>query len=245
MDFLITTCDNSRHIVGAQKHLLNKYVDYDFNYHYLDLGSRNVKRWCGNVLDEINKLELSEFVVFGLDDFLPIDYFNRGLFFEAMQIMRYSNMDRYELGWGASRKQGFLSEEVFISQGHPFNETQPYLRFSKDMMYQISTQFSIWRTSSLINVLTNHRDWSPWQFEIYGRLNKAGCRREPVFRWIEESAISGRRPGSVNVLGLRPSDVDELCNKGLLDRRSLIYGWKGGNKWSLELAGPKYKEYYK
>lgn len=223
MKWLNVTCDNSRHIVEAQKHLFKKYVGIEPEY--LDVKNTPIENWGVTVA---SMLPNDEYVVFGLDDFLPIDYINKSLFSEVHRILLENNLDRFELGWGASKKKGFQLELEF-------------LRYGIQTPYKVSCQFSMWKTETLKREL--QRTTTPWKFETHGLCN-AGCFSLPVLRYIEESAISGRRKGMINLCGLRLEDEQELINLGLIDKSKVIYAWKGTNERKQEYYGTKYKEYY-
>ncbi len=68
LKWLILTCDATKKIVGAQKHLLKKYVP-EFQFDYLDLQSKPVSTWCKNVYDLLEPYD-DEYIIFGLDETL-------------------------------------------------------------------------------------------------------------------------------------------------------------------------------
>jgi hypothetical protein len=217
------TCDNSKHIVKAQQWLFNKYLSTEPNY--LDVGSVDINKW-GVTVAEL--LPDDDYIIFGLDDFLPIDKINYNKVEEALQIMIDNNLERFELGWGASKKKGFEVEK-------------DWLRYGLETPYKVSCQFSIWKTEALKREL--NKISTPWAFEINGNCT-AGCFEDYAFRWIEESAISGRQKGKVNLCGMTIEDEEELINLNLINKNDVIYGWKGGYKRTKEAFGTKYKEYY-
>jgi hypothetical protein len=223
MQFYNVTCDNSKHIVSAQKWLFNKYLSCEPVY--LDVKGTPLNDWGSTVA---NMLPNDEYIIFGLDDFLPIDYINTSKLDEALRIVKKNDLDRFELGWGASRKKGFIPQAG-------------WLKYGEQTPYKVSCQFSIWKTSTLKRELT--RTTTPWKFETHGFAD-AGCFNDAVFRWIEESAISGRRQGKINLCGLSLEDENELINLGLIDKNKVIYAWKGNENRTEEVYGKKYKEYY-
>jgi hypothetical protein len=224
MKWVITTCANSSHIVRAQQWLFKKYVP-SADLHYIDLGHEPVETWCMNVLKRLQNIT-DKYIIFGLDDYLPIDKINMFRLNAALRLM--DNYDRFELGWGASKKQGF--NDI----GH--------LEYGRNTPYKVSCQFSIWNTEALRMVLFDIKT-TPWKFEVNGYC-KAACFRDPVFRWIEESAISGRQKGKVNVLGLKPKDLDKLIELGYILEQDIIYGWKGNGILPSDKGGRKYAEFY-
>jgi len=216
--WLNVTCDNSKHIIPAQKHLFKKYAGFEPTY--LDVGNNPIDNWGKKVA---SMLPNDDLIIFGLDDYLPIDYLDNNKLIEATILINTENIERIELGWGASKKNGFIDKVCYVNQDDINGYKINYLEYGKDTPYKVSCQFSIWKTSALKRVLNNCT--TPWNFEVKG-ICKAACFKEPAFRWIEESAISGRQKGKVNILGLKHSDVKELQNLGHL-KDNLIYGWKG------------------
>ena len=235
MNWNIVTCDHTRYIVPAQMHLIEKYLP-GITVRYIDLKEEKGPTWT---LSVSSRLPDDEYIVFGLDDYLPIHPIDQDRMDKAIQIVKDNNLDRFELGWGASKKSSWIhtEQQKFIDQGD-------WLLYGIKTPYQVSCQFSIWKTSSLKKVLS--RIMSPWHFETKGRISAAGCfsSENCVLRWIEESALSGRRPGKINVLGLRHKDVDELVEAKLLERKDLIYGWKNSDVFTPDLPGRKYGLFY-
>jgi hypothetical protein len=248
MEWYILTCDSTSHILDAQKWLFNKYAP-DEEVVYIDLKNEPIESWSHNVL---SKLPDDEHIIFGLDDFFPVSQIKEGYLFQAKIVTEKEELDRFELGWGASKKESWCKtpESKIIKDTCYFAYDDiegalgiDYLRFGKETPYSVSCQFSIWKTSSLKKALSQKRD--PWQFETQCKLDKVGCFESDncVFSYIEESAISERQRGKINVLGLKHKDVDELVDLGFLDRKKIIYSWKN-LPFRLGLAGIKYKKSY-
>lgn len=218
MVWQVVSSDYSRHIVEAQRHLFKKYVP-KAKLEYINLESEPVETWTTNVL---KRLDVSQsMTVFGLDDFLPIDYFELPEWKEMPHGAK-----RIELGWGASRK-GTAIDGAFNLFG--------------DIPYRVSCQFSVWDTSALIKCLSVPA--SPWHFETRGQIDGKVLGLKEPFRYIEESSVSGRKPGKVNLCGLRLADIYDLVNLGLVDKEKIIYGWKG-EKRTEAAYGNKYSKYF-
>ncbi len=234
MRWLILTCTATEHIMDAQEWLFEKYAPGLplRDLHYLHLQKEPIHKWTRNVLDLLKSYD-DEYIVFGLDDYLPIDTLDREYFNGVVEIVKRENLQRYELGWGASKKAGFILEKDF-------------LRYGPDTQYSVSCQFSIWNLKELKKLLKDNPNWTPWQFEVKGKLDRVGCNVKPVFRWIEESALSGRHPGKINILGLRPSDVEELIDLKLIDGSKTQYGMPRGAvpPFDPKNVGRKYQEFY-
>lgn len=226
MRWAIVTCSSSRHIVGAQKHLFAKYAPVA-ELLYIDVVDEPVATWGLNVL---KRLPEDEYLVFGLDDYLPIDGLNEQLFNYAFGILKMNGYDRFELGYTASRKPGLV-------------KVRNHLVYGPDTPYSVSCQFSIWRSSSLKGILSSCT--TPWDFEVNKKC-KAACFSYPVFRWIEESALSKRHPGKINILGLRPADLEELIRRGMIDKGKIQYGMPKGPvpAFDVNKLGDQYKQFY-
>lgn len=214
MKWVIVTCDASKHIRPVQEWLFRKYAP-SADLHYLDVGSEPVETWGANVLKRLPK---DSFIVFGLDDYLPTDEFDNQLWSRARKIMmnpfkeKGFYFQRFELGYGACRKEGF--KKTIFPDGSAICEYGP------ETPYSVSCQFSIWRIEALRGVLSEST--TPWNFEVKHKV-KAICFNVPVMRWIEESALSGKKwAGKINVNGLKAEDVNELIKLGLLDESKLI-----------------------
>jgi hypothetical protein len=215
MKWLILTCDVTRHIIPAQQFLFKKYAQYpDFEYHYLDLTNESVDTWTANVLNKLEAFD-DEFVVFGLDDFLPKSEMNNEKFTIALDIMKNEKYDRFELGYGCSKRGGHIKKM--------FHETR-YLEFKSTATYTVSTQFSIWRLSSLRRTMITVR--SPWRYEKDEKASAACFPYTQAAFWaIEQSALSGRVPGRINVDGLNKQVLNEMVELGLLDKNKFGIGW--------------------
>jgi hypothetical protein len=222
MRWFNVTCSSTEHIIPVQQWLFEKYVGIEPVY--LNVKDTPINNWGKKVA---SMLPDDKYIIFGLDDYLPIDYLNEYLLTLAMLVIKNKDLERFELGWGASKKQGFevLDDVLFYGEATP---------------YKVSCQFSIWDTSALKRVLNSCT--TPWDFEVNGYC-KAACFKEPVLRWIEESALSKRQSGKINVLGLKPSDVKELQDLKLLGK-NIIYGWKGETEIPLNKGGNKYEFNY-
>lgn len=233
MRWIIVTCEATRHIVPAQRWLFEKYAP-GAQLHYIDVGNEPVETWGANVL---KRLPEDELIVFGLDDYLPIDHLDNQRLGDAAYIMYNRNIDRFELGWGAVH--GFNAGKHLQQSFDGIN----YLRYPHIALYSVSCQFSIWRSPALRQILSMAS--TPWNFEKK-HIAIAACFEKPVFRWIEESALSGRHPGKINVLGLRAADLEELISLGMIDRFRIQYGMPKGPvpPFDPKAVGPKYRQFY-
>lgn len=114
-------------------------------------------------------------------------------------------------------------------------------RLMGDEPYRVSCQFSVWKTKSLAELLKTPR--SPWQFEKQGNLNRVYQIETPTW-YINESAISGRQKGKVNLCGLKKEDIDDLIVGNLVKEEEIVYGWSGDERRTKESYGTKYATNY-
>ena len=235
----LATSKPTAHIEGASAYLWEKYTN--FKPTFISNGSDSVKKWCANMYDHLYNegFEYNDYIIFGLEDMLPIDYWNDELF---QWVMSYSP-DRYELGWGALNKK-----EVEMINGE-------IGMLTKKSPYRLSTQISVWRYGVLLKFLDQGaaENWTPHDFETHGTnasrkydLKILGTKTKFAFRWIEETALSKKwLPGKINVLGLRTGVIEDLCDKGLLDKAKINFGIKGNTPRLIRSTiGRKYREFY-
>lgn len=252
MKFYIITCAASREILPVTMHLLDKYgpkssfeggrndAKQSFQGDVIDLGKNDISRWTLDIYEQL-KDETDEHIIFSLDDYLPIDHWDQE--FLNSTLLRVSDFSRFELGYGAYfNKPNYETVYADVS----------IYEYGRTATYRVSCQTSIWKTEILLNVL-KEKARTPWQFEVKANIpGKVICTRDKyAFRWIEESALSKRHSGKINILGLRPADVEELINLGHLNPERLQYGMRKepnppyvpGRPIPFD-PGPKYQKFY-
>lgn len=222
MKWINVTCDATKHIIPAQRHLFRKYC-FPYLPEYIDLENKPIEDWGKNVAAELPD---DEYIIFGLDDYLPIDSINRFAMADAHDILISNSLERFELGVQAKGKVGQI-------------EKWDYIEYGEKTPYSVSCQFSIWKTSALKRELQNCT--TPWNFEVHGKA-KAGCFKGHAMVCIEESALSNRQKGKTNLCGLKLEDIKELTELNLV--KDVIYGWKGNAERTREAYGTKYQDYY-
>lgn len=248
MIFLTVTCNKTKHILPAFDYQYEKYVrNADFQRHVIDLGDEPVSEWTTNVYKRIKGIT-DEFVILSLDDYLMIDAFDSLLFEIVMDKMRSTaEIVRYELGFGAWKKGCTMLNADYDANFGVF-------KYGRETPYKSSCQISVWRTEYLLKLLSNK--WSIWDFEIKGSematkdgVGVIGTRGQHALRWIEESALSARHPGRVNLLGMRLGDIHELIDKGKVDKNKIQFGMAKNAKYEVGMLdvlniGNRYKKYY-
>lgn len=230
MKWVIVTCEASRHIRPVQEWLFKKYAP-DADLFYIDLGVNDINKWGSEVAEHLPDIRPKVpvatndniLVVFGLDDYLPTAPISVSGFKAAEKLMghKYSwgFYERFELSYGAKNKGPFMKNGQEPFKRKPINSLLDVLEFREHTPYSVSCQFSIWDYQALKRILK--RSTTPWNFEIKNRA-RAACFNQGVLRYIEESALSKRWPGMINVNGMQESDVIELTKAGLLDESKLI-----------------------
>lgn len=265
MNNYIVTCDKTAWILNTTIHLYNKYCDSMFdictpiilgfterpktldNCIFMSIKDKQetIQTWTRDLYNVI-KEDKNEFCIFSLDDYLPIDYFNKDIYEKVFKLMESNeNIVRYEFSYGASQKK-----EIEIIENH---DTFKIFKLAQTAPYRISCQISLWRTKHLLSYLNN--DWTPWEFEIKGSKLAYNDGKEVIgtlenhcMRYIEESALSNRHPGWINVLGLKHKDREELIKLGYIDENKIQYGMaKGDNpkEFDINKIGMKYLKFYR
>lgn len=243
--FIIATSDSTSHILTAYDWLMQKYapeivkitvLGYADNpvlsdrYEIIQLADKQITidNWC-SCIHSYTKNITDEFIIFGLDDFLPVKSFDYSVFNEVMNVMKQDDsIVRYELGVG---HQWHNSKNIVKD----FGDWNIY-EYAPDSLYKISTQFSVWRTE-YFNFVMDHY-WNPWQFEVEGSKNADNYNvkiiatdKKCAWGWVWSGAISGRHPNMVNIAGLNRDDIEELISLGIFEKDKLQYGMEiGQNK---------------
>jgi len=232
MNCYIATCDKTSYILQAFCYLADKYIPslpvtilgysqfpalpIRFNLVRLANSQNSPDEWCANLFNYFSQLQ-DEYLIFGLDDFLPTCALDEAMVTEVLKL----KPARYELGnshcWHKSKE--LIADTVY--------------QYAQDALYRISTQFSVWRRDYLLRALKAGA--SPWTFEVNG--SKEACNDgelvvattgKTAWGWVEAGAISSRHPGKVNVAGLSDGDIEELIELGYLDPDTLQLGMKVG-----------------
>lgn len=217
----------------AQQWLFKKYAPAA-ELVYIDLGKNDINNWGKDVSAQ---LPADDFIVFGLDDYLPIDYLDSHRLYMAREVVRLTDIDRFDLG---SETHSRFNKGRLTRVGA---REYAYLRYPAGGLFTVSCQFSVWRTATLKRILGACT--TPWNFELKHQCN-AATFQEPVFRWIEESALSSRHPGKVNVMGLRRDDLAELIGMRLIDPTAIQFGMPKGPvpPFDINNVPSKYRRFY-
>ena len=243
MKLFLATSDNSSHILPSFAWLLDKYVPEIDEVIVLGYGTfpelperyttvslapkqRSADEWSTRLFEYFGSIK-DEYVLFGLDDFLPTRPMDIELLLKVTKYMVKNNAMRYELGVGHSWHQYTLPVDDLIYQ------------YGQNSLYRISTQFSVWNRNYLLKHLAGKLDAG--DFEKRGSEQAMNdnqliiaTRGMIAWDWVQAGALSSRHPNKINVLGINHEDVEQMIELGLLERDKLQLGMNIENN-------PKYK----
>lgn len=237
MNFYLATSDKTSHILTAFAWLADKYIPEIENIFVLGYSSfpslperykcislapvqNSRAEWAPNLLKYISSIK-DEYIIFGLEDFLITRSIDYEIFNTAFEYMKsHPKVVRYELG-----------------EGHPWHPIKNTIasysnyriyEYDQTSLYRISTQFSIWRTSYLVEALTGRTD--PWNFELEGSKIAMNNNREIIatdipyaLHWVH-SALSEKYPNMINVLGIKIEDIESLISLNIFEKNCLQLG---------------------
>jgi hypothetical protein len=180
--------------------------------------------WAGNLRKFFEGIE-DDYLIFGLDDFLPTASFDYEVFTPVMEFVRKNRVARYELGishiWHKTKDPLWAGDRYTV------------YKYAQTALYRVSTQFSVWRRDYLIRHLADGRD--PWQFEVDGSSDATNdgelviaTEGRTAWDWVHSGAISSRHPDMVNIAGLDRAVIEEMIAANLLNRDRLQFGMATG-----------------
>lgn len=248
----IITCDKSKDVLKVTIPLLNKYWNIsksvkilgfttpDMNlpndYEFISMRPKqlSIDDWSRDIYSIIQN-DPGEYVIFMLDDFLPIDYVNSDILdYYLNQMETDKSIVRCALGIDIT----FLPYDIINNFG-----THSVMELKQSSPYRITTQPSIWRKDYLLKFL--EKSTNPWNFETENNPqdgNKVmGTVGRYAFRYVEETALSGRHPNNFNILGMRLTDVKWLLDLGVLDENKLQFGQYVGHIPKFSEHGYEFK----
>ena len=190
------------------------------NYNFISMRPQqeSIDDWANDIANVLEN-ESVDYVIFTLDDFIPVDTLNIDVYDKVRTLIEEdSNIVRCSLGI-----------DLFVNSPHTVIENcGDYDIIEQQQLsdYRITTQPSIWKREYLVSVL--RKSTNPWLFETKNKANDGfrmiGTRNRYCYRWVEETALSGRHPGKINVLGMKPEDIKWCIGNGILRPEELQYG---------------------
>jgi len=251
----VSTYDASVFIVPTFAYLFNKYwgedqeiillcyskpkVKLPKNFQIVSMGKDpGADNWTGPQYKILKKLVKDDYLIYMLDDELPIDFLKPNIFDDLFGKMKADpTVGRVGMGFGPSLNTGNF-KLIERKQNYDIFE------LNQDAPYRITSQCSLWRSDYFFKHMVEPKD--AWMFELRGSeaakndgRRVLGTARQHPFRWIEHGAISRRNNGKINLLGLRLDDVKEIVVKKLLDKDLIQFGQDRGPLYSK--AGLNFK----
>lgn len=236
----IISCNKTARILPLTVHLYNKYwqlpgVQQQFiilgqdkptfglpdNFSFFSFTQDNdITVWTREIYRYIKDHEKSDYFILTLDDYVP----NGPLVPEVWQTLWEYTQRHATVGRAAL---GRLDIETW--DGVESKDSYEVVKLRQNSLYRLSCQTSIWNRAYFLKYF-NH-DWSPWQLELAGSQlaqgdgwDIVGTNNRWAFSWQEESALSGRWPNHVNILGIAPEDVRYAIDQRWLNPAQLQYG---------------------
>lgn len=225
----------SKKIIGPSSYLVNKYIPSGFEVNFINYGKYNgkiyganykkitnfrfggVKNW-GKYLANFFKNISDDLLIFSLDDFFISKPFDVDRFISIKKIIE-SDIKIANAQLSITSQQ--RNKEYYVENNNCF-------LYPRENNYSATCQWTLWRKSSLIDILENISD--PWDFEINGSilLNNSGLKTlisdPPVIFYPSNSALSERNKGMVSVFGNKEEDIKELIKLNLIKSQNLILG---------------------
>lgn len=222
----ILTSDKTCEILPVMMYLVDKYWDYDVKIlgfskyddsRFVSIANKqeSIQKWTRYLYDYFSKID-DEYVTIILDDFFLLDYPDQSAFESAFSYLNKEEVKRVELG-------------ITSSICHYKKYDKDFLAYTQASDYRITCQPSIWKREYLLEFLNN--DWTPWEFEVKGSDqarndgNEMLLSQTGMLKTSQLSGMSKHNPGLINILGIKPIDVQELIKSNLLDPERLIYGF--------------------
>tara|TARA_R100000005_G_C4988397_1_gene196181 strand:+ start:371 stop:1228 length:858 start_codon:yes stop_codon:yes gene_type:complete len=240
----LTGHPGSKHILPASSFLIDKYIDKSFEVNFLNFGDYDSSElftgnyvklsdqqqggsnaW-GRYLAEYFKSLEDEYVIFSLDDFF---------------LCRKIDMKVYEILFDEMKSDPDIKcAKLGISpcyRPHEYNirsvvDDVEIFYLKEGVGYSVTTQYCIWRTEALVDILENSS--TAWDFEAYGSgySNNKGYKvigsTTVCLPYGESSAVSNRHTGKVSILGLDKDTIEEMISKNMLNESELIVGQPTG-----------------
>lgn len=145
--------------VELKKYLISETVDFSGKtFETLKCGNVPYTKCLENTLESID----SKYILWLQDDYFLVKKLNSKIIYDSYNLIsKESNIIRVGI---------HLDSKYYSTTKH--NNT-PFNKFSKNSMYSISMQSSIWDREKLLKFLKESPNESPWEFELNGtkRLN--------------------------------------------------------------------------
>jgi len=244
----IITCDKTNHILNLTIPLFDKYwniekhvkilgfnkpdVELPQDYEFISMRPKqlSIDDWGMDIARTLEK-ESDDYMIFMLDDFTPIDYINVDIFNRLCSLMEADD----------SIVRCSLGSDLYYYSPHAIKDTYDgysIIEQAQASDYRITCQPSIWKRKYLVSFLK--KSTNPWHFETNNNprdgFRMIGTKDKYAYKWIKETALSGRHPNKINILGMKPVDIKWAIENKILDENVLQYGQHIGRV-------PQFKDY--
>lgn len=146
--------------IDVEKYIITETLDVlDDNFKTLKCGNVSYTKCLKNALENLN----SKYILWMQDDYFLVKKLDNHIITDCYNFIEKQN--------NTIRVGIQLQSKYYTSKKY---ENTKFNKFSKNTMYSISMQSSIWNREKLLEFLNNSPDENPWQFELNGskRLNK-------------------------------------------------------------------------
>lgn len=283
MKVFLSTCDKTNHILNTSIYLWNKFtnssfeiyilgfskpdnlIEYD-NVKFIKLAEKQdtVQLWSKYIYEYLKTIE-DEYIIFAMDDELPIDYLNEeSLNITLNKMKENTNYGLCNIG-NTIYEFGDKQKYNIIYNSNNFNLWERHKH-----EYKINGQPVLWKTEYLLKQL--NKNITPWEFELYNsekakndgyialhcssfpginfknnindNINEYNSKK-PILNFANETALTGSRGvnNKTNVLGLRYEYIDELIKNNILNINDLIFGLCKNCHVSYEFNKDIYNKY--
>jgi hypothetical protein len=249
INIYLSTCDKTSWILPATIFLYKKYIntlapkfkilgfskptlpDWE-NVEFIELDNKpqNLSKWSVYLYDYFKNIDEEHFFL-ALDDFFPIDYFNKTAYDYALNYMKQNNQVGYciiDQEPSADFKRNEYDTTIMENEHMFIYKRRPHVN------YQICLQPGLWNREYFCKIFNN--DFNPWEVELKGtnianKLNtyynigtsKNMSYKNCIMCYSTQSSLSSKWNG-ISVLGLNHNVVLELINNNLLPSDNLLIG---------------------
>lgn len=249
-EIVLVTCDKTQWILPIVFYFFNKYlpkeytikilgfnkplIEFPDNITFHSMGSNQIiNNWSQDIYKYTKNVK-TEYLMFLLDDFFLFDHLRVDKLNDIIEMMEKDrNIGLCNIG--LAPQYNLITDKILI------NDNDFFLFEQKTKTYNINCQPSIYRTSHF-NKYFNKQN-SPWELELNrshfsiqerliccSPLNKKGTilypekNQKPIYQTQLCSGLSGKQfKDKLNMSGVKPEDLEELINMGLINKDIIIY----------------------
>tara|TARA_B100000035_G_scaffold315153_1_gene334136 strand:- start:7650 stop:8561 length:912 start_codon:yes stop_codon:yes gene_type:complete len=261
INIYLATCDKTLHILDATIFLYKKFINTMIpHFKILGFTKPTLKDWenvefisLSNERQDISlwsvylckyfKTVNEKNIFFALDDFFPIDYFNKKTYDFAINYMNENPVGFCIVGQEPSGDPARGEVEKIIVE----NEDMFIYQRKKNVNYQLVLQPGIWNREYLCLMFNNPS--TPWSFELQttniannnNDFYNISCSKNISYEkcimcYSTQSSLSSKWDG-ISVLGLKHEFILELIEKNMLSSSKLLIG-----AWNNYILFDKNKE---